>query len=341
MKQNEKDPRADIVELNKVIASGQFKNVHLLCGEETYLRIQFRDKLLKAMGAEPGSMSFNTYYGKDVVPEQIIDLAETLPFFSDRRIILLEDTGWFKSACDVIEEYISQGVCETTCIVFCEKEIDKRSKAFKTVSKVGMVSEFMTQDVGSLCTWAVGNARKAGLDMSQQDAKHLIDVVGMDMTRLTNEMDKLISYSLDKGRISATDIDAICSRLLEDKVFEMVEALAMHKKNRALALYYDLVALKEAGIKILVLVTRQYEMILKVKDLELKRKNDGEIGAAIGKAPWIAKNYRNQGSGYSLTQLKKIVELCAETDMKIKSGRMTEGIAVETLLIKLSEGIYE
>lgn len=341
MKQ-EKDPREDIVKLNKVIASGEFKNVHLLCGEETYLRVQFRDKLLKAMGAEPGSMSFNKYYGKDVVPEQIIDLAETLPFFSDRRIILLEDTGWFKNNCDAINDYISKGVCETTCLVFCEKDVDKRSAGYKTAAKFGMVSEFIAQDIGSLCTWAIGNARNAGLEMSSDAARHLIDMAGTDMTRLKSELDKLTAYCLDRGRIASADVDAICSRLLEDKVFEMIEDIALHKKNRAFALYYDLEARRESGIKILVLITRQYDNILKVKELAMKGRSDDQIATALGyKSYWIAKNYRGQGRNYSIPQLKKIVELCAQTDMSIKSGLIAEEIAVQTLLVKLSEGIYE
>lgn len=340
-KDNKKDPQEDIRQLNSVIASGQFKNVHLLWGEEDYLRLQFRDKLLKAMGAEPGSMSCESVYGKDVSPEQIIDLAETLPFFSDHRIILLENTGWFKNGCEAMENYLDQGVCDTTFLVFCEKEIDKRTKIFKTASSKGMVSEFMTQDVNSLCSWAAGIIRKAGLEISGQDVRHLIDMVGTDMVSVSNELDKLVAYCLDKSRITAADINAVCSRKLEDKVFDMVDALAVRKKTRALGMYYDLMELRESPIKVLVLVTRQYELLLKIKDMELGRHGDNEIGQAVGRPGWTIRNYRAQTSGYSIHELKKIVAMCADTDMSIKTGRIAEQIAVETLLVKLSDGIFD
>lgn len=336
-----KDPQEDIRKLNEVISSGQFKNVHLLCGDEDYLRLQFKDKLCKAMGGEPGSMSYDRFVGKDTVPEQIIDLAETLPFFADRRVILIENTGWFKNGCEAMEKYIDEGVCESTCIIFCEKEVDKRTKIYKAANSKGMISSFDVQDAQTLRAWIAGQVRKAGLEISGADAAHLIDMVGTDMVCLSNELEKVCSYCLGKGKVSSADIDAVCSRKLEDRVFDMIDAFALNKKERAFAMYFDLIGLREKPEKILVLLTRQYDLLMKIKGLETRGWSDKRIGDAVGKPDWTIKNYRAQTSRYSLKDLKQAVIMCADTDMSIKTGQMQESVAVETLLVSLAEKKYK
>ena len=74
------------------IKNQQFKPVYLLFGEEAYLRQQYKQKLLDALMPEEDTMNYSRYEGKGIEPREIIDLAETMPFFADRRVILLEDT---------------------------------------------------------------------------------------------------------------------------------------------------------------------------------------------------------------------------------------------------------
>lgn len=339
MAPNKKNPQEDIRSLSAVINSGEFKNVHLLCGGEAYLRNQFRDKLVKALGGDESSMSYDKLVGKDVVAEQVIDLAETMPFFSPRRVILIEDTGWIKSGGDVMAEYISQGICETTYIVFCESEVDKRSKLYKAISSAGMVSEFGTQDEQTLSSWAAKRIKDAGLNISGGDIRYLLNIVGSDMTNVSNEIEKLICFCLNKGTVSRNDIDTICARRLEDKIFQMCDAIALRRQRDAFGMYFDLMAMRESPYKILVMVTRHYNLLLQIKDMELDRKPDSVIGPAVGKQDWTIKNYRAQTSHYTIDELKTIVNKCVELDMNIKTGNIAEGVGVETLLVDLLQKV--
>lgn len=78
------------------IKTGNFKQVYLLYGEEGYLKKQYRDKLKAAMAAPDDTMNFTAYEGKDTSPRELIDLAETLPFFADRRVILVRKQRFFQ-----------------------------------------------------------------------------------------------------------------------------------------------------------------------------------------------------------------------------------------------------
>ena len=99
--------------IDEDIRSGNLKQIYLLYGTEDYLKRQYRDKLKNALTAAgedsgmggmlsggDGDMNFNRFEGKDINPKQVIDLAETLPFFAERRVILIENSGFFKNACD-------------------------------------------------------------------------------------------------------------------------------------------------------------------------------------------------------------------------------------------------
>ena len=73
--------------------------------------------------------------GKKTEPKSVIDLAETMPFFADRRVIMLEDTGFFKNQCTDLPEYMAE-LPDYLCMIFVEDEVDKRSRMFKAVQEI-------------------------------------------------------------------------------------------------------------------------------------------------------------------------------------------------------------
>ena len=118
--------------IDEDIKSGQFKKIYLLYGDEAYLKKQYKDKLKKALVQPDDTMNFTAYEGKDTNPKEVIDLSETLPFFADRRVILIENSGFFKGSCEELAEYMPQ-VPDTTLFLFVEEEVDKRSRMYKAV----------------------------------------------------------------------------------------------------------------------------------------------------------------------------------------------------------------
>ena len=91
------------------------------------------------------------------------------------------------------------------------------------------------------------------------------------MENLEKELEKLFCYCMGKEEIEISDIEAICTTQITNKIFDMVEAVAMKNQKKALDYYYDLLALKEPPMRILYLLTRQFKLLLEVKDLVGKR----------------------------------------------------------------------
>lgn len=326
---------ARLQQLLQDLKSGRFKQVYLLYGEEAYLRLQYRDRLKEALLGGDDSMNFGRFEGKDVEVGQIIDQAETLPFFADRRVILVENSGLFKKASDQLAEYVKE-IPATTYLIFAETEVDRRGKLFKAVRDVGRAVEFPVQDEATLKKWILVRFRREGKQISAAALDHFLQKTGTDMENICREMEKLFCYTLGKDVVTEADMDAVCTRQVSSQIFDMVEAVAGHRRQQALKLYYDLLSLKEPPMRILFLIGRQFHLLLQVKELKKKGYQDREIGEKTGLKEFLVRKYASQAARFSAGELKESLTLCVEADEAIKTGAMSDRLSVELLLIRCS-----
>lgn len=84
--------------INEDIKNRRFKQIYLLYGEEAYLKRMYKEKLRNALVEKEDTMNYNYYAGKGISISEVIDVSETMPFFADRRLIIIENSGFFKSA---------------------------------------------------------------------------------------------------------------------------------------------------------------------------------------------------------------------------------------------------
>ncbi|MBE5868851.1 MAG: DNA polymerase III subunit delta [Lachnospiraceae bacterium] len=320
--------------INEDIKGGNFRQIYLLYGEEAYLRRQYKEKLQKAMSEEGDTMNSHYFEGKDVNVGEIIDLAETLPFFADRRVIVIENSGLFKSGGEKMAEYLTQPA-ETVFFVFVESEIDKRSKLFKTVQAKGSAVEFGMQDETTLKRWIGGILKRENKQITENTATYLISKTGTDMENIRGELEKLICYCLDRDVVTAEDVDAICTNRISNQIFEMVGAIAEKKQKKALDLYYDLLALKEPPMRILFLIARQCNTLLQVKELKSKGFDNKAIGEKVGLPTFVAGKYVSQAARFQAQELKEAVNKCVEAEEAVKTGRMNDVMSVEVLILSV------
>lgn len=317
------------------IKMGQLKNVYLLYGTEDYLKRQYRDKLKHALVEPYDTMNFSAYEGKDINPKELIDLSETLPFFKEKRMILVENSGFFKNSCDDLAEYMSQ-VPESTCFVFVEEEVDKRSKLFKAASRAGSAVEFETPKEDMLIRWILGRIQREGKKITQSVMQLFLSKTGSDMENIDKELEKLICYTLDKTEISAADVEAICTGQTENKIFEMIDAISAKNQKKALDLYYDLLALKEAPMRILFLIARQFQNLLLIKSMSAKGYPAVSIAKTAGMPSFAVQKNLRQAGAFKINQLKEAIEDCGQAEEDVKTGRMADQLAVELLIVKYS-----
>ena len=316
------------------IRSGRFKKVYLLCGEEAYLKEYYRKKLQKAVIREDDTINYNRYVGKEADPSAIISQADTLPFFADYRLLLIVGSGLLKKDGDLLADYLPQ-MPESTVLLFVEDEIDRRCRLYKAIQKNGAVLELKHPREDELVRWITRRFQHYGKEISQSCARLLLQKAGDDMSRLESEIGKVVSYLGERQSATKADLDAVCSELLENRVFAMIDAAAFGETDRALALYRNLVFLREPSFKILVLIGNHFRRLYFVRDLRDQGFDRREVENRTGFSSFIARPLIGQAERMDLSQIRSIMELCAQMDEAIKTGRMQDQLAVETVITRI------
>lgn len=317
------------------IKTGNYKKAYLLYGEEAYLRHQYKQNLVNALNPDGDTMNFSKYEGKGIDVKGIIDLCETMPFFADYRVILIEDSGFFKNKCDELADYMKE-LPDYVRLIFAETEVDKRSKMFKAVKTIGRVVEFARQDEKTLLRWAAGLLSKEGRKITQKDMELLISRTGTDMGNIRMELEKLITYTAGRDIVTAKDIEAVCTTQTTNKIFDMVRAVTEKDQKKALDLYYDLLTLKEPPMRILFLLAKQFRQLFLAKQLEAEGVSQTEMASKLGVPSFVVRNIAACARAYTVEELQRAVEDFVEAEEAVKTGRLGDVLSVELLIVKYS-----
>lgn len=316
------------------IKEGKFLPVYLLYGQEDYLRLLYRDKLREAILPPEDTMNYSYFEGKDIDLGEVESIADTVPFFSEQRLILIENSGLFKKQND-FADYLKT-MPDTTKIIFVEAEVDKRNKLFKAVKKLGTVAELNGLPEKDLKVWAAAYLKKNGKNITEQNLLYFFQKVGVDMKSLENEMDKLIAYSMDETIITREMLDEVCVEQTEGKIFQMIDAIGMKDQDQALRLYYDLLEVREKPMSILFLVIRHFTILNQLKDLSRLGLAAGEVASKVGIPPFTVRKYQSQVKNFKGKEIIRNLERCAQVEQEIKTGLLLDQIGVELLIVEFS-----
>lgn len=316
--------------INQDIKEHSFKPVYLLYGEETFLKNSYKNKLKEAIIGDD-TMNFSYFEGKNLDVDELIRMADTMPFFSEKRMVLIEESNFFKSAADELVSYLPS-MPDTTCLVFVESQVDKRNRMFKKVRELGYAAKLERQDTAQLAKWAAGLLTREGRKITGRTMELFLSKTGDDMEHIRMELEKLVSYTNGREVINDEDVETVCTVRVTNRIFDMVTAMVNRQTRKAMDLYEDLLALKEPPMRILFLIARQFNQLLQVKELMGKGMDKSAIASRLKLQPFVTGKIMPQAKQFSREQILSYVTLCVETEEAVKSGRLQDRLAVELLI---------
>jgi len=318
--------------INEDIKSGQYKKVYLLYGEEFFLKQSYKQKLKEAVAGDD-TMNYNYFEGKGLDVNELISLSDTMPFFSDKRLIIIEDSGFFKTSSEALADYLPM-IPDTTCIVFVEDAVDKRNRLFKKVKELGHAAEMKRQDSAQLARWAGTILAQNGRKITGSTMSLFLERTGDDMENIRMELEKLISYTMGSDVVTTEDVEAVTTVQVTNKIFDMVNAIVTRKTRLAMDLYEDLLTLKEPPMRILFLIARQFNQLLLVKEMTAKGTDRGTIASKLKIPPFVAGKVSAQAGAFTREQILSYVKGCVEAEEAVKTGKMNDRMAVELLITR-------
>ena len=318
--------------INEDIKSGQYKKVYLLYGEESFLKQSYKKKLKEAVAGDD-TMNYNYFEGKGLDVNELISLSDTMPFFSDKRLIIIEDSGFFKTSSEALADYLPM-IPDTTCIVFVEDAVDQRNRLFKKVKELGHAAEMKRQDSAQLARWAGTILAQNGRKITGSTMNLFLERTGDDMENIRMELEKLISYTMGSDVVTTEDVEAVTTVQVTNKIFDMVNAIVTRKTRLAMDLYEDLLTLKEPPMRILFLIARQFNQLLLVKEMTAKGTDRGTIASKLKIPPFVAGKVSAQAGAFTREQILSYVKGCVEAEEAVKTGKMNDRMAVELLITR-------
>lgn len=322
-------------QIDKDIKEQNFKSAYLLFGEESYLVKEYCEKLKKAIIDDTNSMmNIDVFEGKEYSVAKIADACDTAPFFSPYRLVMVSESGLFKDGRKDDTQFMAnlvKNMPEDCVLVFYDENVDKRNSLYKAVKKVGYCCEFNTKKVDELSDWIL---KKSDGRLNMSTASYFVNYVGTSMTKLSVELDKLFDYTGDR-KVTQNDINTACSKSLETYIFDMVDAMANKRPSKALDIYNNMIFDGEEPIKILVMIARQFRLMLQCKYLQSKNNyNALQISAELKQNKFVVTNCLKQSVNFKISTLMKAIDDCTKCDTDIKSGIINPRLGVELILLK-------
>lgn len=339
----------DVKSAMQAIRKGKTAPIYVLYGTEKYQMKQFLDTLKEQM-IEPDHQEFAvaSYDLADTPIEAVVEEANTAPFLVPSKLITVRDSNLLSAAKDnskiehrieILLSYIEQPA-EYSVIVFVvyADKLDERKKLVKQLKSAGVVLHFSPLGSDDLLQWISHKAQEQQVMLDTSTAELLIRYAGTGLETLAAEIDKLCLYAGRGGTVSSSDIEELVPRSTEQNVFVMVEELANLRIQNALAIFYELLKQREEPIKIAALITRQFRIMLQVKELMRQNYSQQQIAGQLSLHPYAVKIAGEQARRFSLQQLSSMLHELAELDYRMKSGQIDKVLGIELLFLKLGAG---
>jgi len=311
--------------------------LYLLYGNEKFLI----DKEIKNISLNNNIESINTttYDLNTDTLNNIIDDAQTISLFSEKKAILVYNSNIFTAKKNnieqdttILEEYF-ENINPDTILIFVlyEEKLDERKKIVKSLKKYGTIKNFSNNtNINSLVKDMFENYQ-----ISNNTINLLIDRVGKNLAILEQEVSKIITYKNDDLIITDSDIIMLTHKSFDIDIFTLIESIVSKDKKTALNIYYEMLKYNEEPIKIIVMLANQFRIIYQAKEMYKKGYTENDIASTLGIHPYRIKLALNKAKEYNsenlLTYLKKLSDL----DIGIKTGNINKEIGLELFIINL------
>lgn len=328
--------------LKEKISSSHFKGLFVFTGEEDFSRKAAVDAFVKHFEKDPlCDFNMHIFDGKETPADKIFEAAQALPVMAEETLIVVKNSGIFKNATETQKKIFTElfdTLPDFLSIIFDEDEIDGRSGLLKKVKSVGLFTEFKYKTHAELVTWCGKAFAKEGIAVSADTLSKFVFSCDEGLTSITAEMDKLISFAMDKKSVTDEDVDAIVRKSLKSRVFEMLDAMIEGKANLVFPMLEEMKLCREVPIKILVLIGRQACILGKTRVLLDAGAND--IAMQLGLKPFIAQKYIAQARRLTAARAKNLIDKCLAADYSIKTGESSDWAALELLVADITSGRY-
>ena len=315
-------------------------------GEDEFTQKETLSDLRSRLGGDPGMVELNTtyYVGRTVRMDELLHTCRSLPFMSERRLVIVEGlldrlSGKERQRDrETLLDYLPQ-LPPTTRLILMEKKTLPPGNPFvklATGTPTGYVRAFNVPQGRLLEQWINQRVSAQGGSILPTASSLLASKVGQDLRLLGMEIEKLISYTGPGRPIEPADVELLTPYGSHTSIFELVDAIGQQRRQAASLLLRKKIENGEEPLYLLAMIIRQFRLLIQVKEKLNQGFRSHEISDRVKIHRFVAGKLVNQAANFSLDQLENIYRRLLEIDVSIKTGRVEPVVALDTLVVELA-----
>lgn len=276
-----------------------FKPVYLFEGEESYFIDLLTDYAeTKILSESEASFNLTVFYGKDANWVDIINASRRYPMFADRQVVILKEAQQMRDL-DKLSQYVDKPLSSTVFIIsHKEKKLDGRTALARMIKDKGEIVTTKKMYENQLPDWTNDLVQSKGYSIAPKALALLIDHIGNDLSRIENEINKMLVNLGSRRAISEDDIENYVGISKEYNPFELQAALAKKNLSKAIQIISYFEANPKAAPIQLILPTL-YNLFSKTYMIFGQQSNDEkQVAANIGVNAFFVKDYMITAKNY-------------------------------------------
>ena len=302
-----------------------------MTGSNFFLLKTELDRLVTDFVAEYTDMGLERLDGEEAEFDRMREALQSLPFLASKKLVVIKNPSCNKQFVEQVEALLSN-LSEITDVVIVENKLDKRLSYYKYLKSKTDFKEFNELDEQGMARWLVEEAKSQDANLAPNDARYLVERVGVSQQLLSNELAKLVSYN---PQITRQTIELLTDKTPQSTIFELLDAAFAGNTKRATELYDEQRRMKVEPQQILAMITWQLHALALVKTAG-ERQAD-EIAKQAKLSPFVVRKTQNIARKLSLAELKSLIHDVLQLDIALKSQSIDADDALQDLIIRLGE----
>jgi len=324
-------------ELTASLKKGALFPLYLFFGEEEFLIQEAVDLIInKVVDPAARDFNFNTLYCRDTSASELVNLCQTLPFMSERRLVIAKEIEAFKAV--DLEELIPylNDPSPSTCLVLLSNQgrYEKKSVTSAVEAHGAMVRFFALLD-REIVAWIEGWAKTRGLSIQRDAAQFLWQAIGNDLQKIGNELQKVEIYLKERKAITFDDVKTVVGDFREYTSFDLAAALGQKNRERSILILSRLIQEGEAPVGLLGSIAWNFRRLLRAKSMEAAGMGFEEIKKRLGVIFHQSAAFQDQMRHFSLHELREAFNEMLITDRALKSSGLNGRLVLERMILRL------
>jgi DNA polymerase III subunit delta len=310
-----------------------------LLGSDSYLRNTCREKLIAAYVPEGmRDWALARFSAVDADWGAVFERAQTMPMLAPRQLVLIEDAeaweGLDDNSLKALKAYLDDPAAFTV-LVFEAAGLDKRRTLYKALAEKALLVELRV-DAEAAAALAGEIAAELGADIDDNAATLLADILGAEMARVRNELEKLSLYAAGR-RITTADVEALVVAAKKYSVWQLADMLAERRRADALQFLDSVLREGEQPPAVVGALAWMYRKLLEARELSAG-VSGWQAAKALGMPPDKAELAIRRARKIPREQLLAGIQALAEADNRLKSGSRNDRAVMEFLVSQLTAG---